>query len=292
MESLIVTQILNGITMGLIFALVAVGLTIVMGLMEVVNFAHGSFYMFGGYITMTVLSKLGNFWLGLLLAPPVCALIGIFLYYGILKPMRGRPPLESMVALVGVSMIFQRLTISLWGSDPKIAPIPFGCLDLSIAGIHVSYPVYFLMVMIIASMALIALYIAFRKTDIGIRCLAAMQDRETAECLGVNIDKIGSFTFLIGACVAGLAGGLVGPIFSVYPTMGTEMIGIMFVIVIVGGLGSIVGTVMAGMIIALTKSLSMIFVSGNICDILAFSVLLVILLIRPRGIMGLATIME
>lgn len=292
MESLIVTQILNGITFGLIFALVAVGLTIVMGLMEVVNFAHGSFYMFGAYITITVLSRLGNFWLGLLIAPPVCALIGIILYFCILRPMRGRPPLETMVALVGVSMIFQHLTITLWGSDPKIAPIPFGSLDLTIAGIHIRYPIYFFVVMILASVALAALYVLFRKTDIGIRSLAAMQDRETAECMGVNVNRIGSFTFLIGAGVAGLAGGLVGPIFSVYPTMGNEIIGIVFVIVIVGGLGSIVGTVLAGLIIAMIKSLSMIFVSGNICDILAFSVLLVILLIRPRGIMGLATIME
>jgi len=292
MESLIITQILNGLTIGFVFALVAIGLTIVMGLMEVVNFAHGSFYMFGGYITFLILSYLGNFWLGLALAPPTCAVIGVGLYYGIVKPMRGRPALEPMVALVGMSMIFQQLTISLWGPDPKLLPIPFGRVDFNIGSVSLSYPVYFLVVMALAVVALIALYLVFRKTEVGIRCIAAMQDRETAQCMGVNVDRIGSFTFLIGTGVAGLAGGLIGPMFSVHPTMGTEMIGLVFVIVIVGGLGSIAGAVIAGVIIAMTKSLSSIVVSGNISDILAFLVLLVILLIRPRGIMGLATVME
>jgi branched-chain amino acid transport system permease protein len=290
--ALLITQILNGVTIGLIFAVVAIGLTIVLGLMEVVNFAHGSFYMFGGYLTYLIVSLIGSFWLALVLAPPICAVLGLCLYYAIIKPMRKRPPLETLVALVGVSMIFRQIVRSVWGADPKLLPIPFGRVELEIAGITFTYPVYFLVVMAIVVAALLALYLLFRKTDIGIRCLAAIQDRETAQCMGVNVDRIGSFMFLIATGIAGLAGGLVGPVFSVYPTMGIEMIGMLFVIAIVGGLGSIGGAVIAGLIIAMTKSISSVFVSGNISDILAFCILLVILLIRPRGIMGLATVME
>jgi branched-chain amino acid transport system permease protein len=291
-ESVIAVQILNAITFGLIFAMIAVGLSLVMGLMEVVNFAHGCLYMLGAYVTATVLATCGNFWVGLLVSAPACAFMGATLYFGVVRPMVGRPPLESMVALVGISVIFQRLTINVWGSDPKVLPIPFGSLDLKIAGIDCTYPVYFVIVACTASIVLLSLYVLYRKTNLGIRCVAAIQDRETAKCMGVNVDKIGSLTFLVGSAVAGLAGGLAGPIFSVYPTMANEMIAIMFTVVIVGGLGSISGTILASVAIAMIKCISMIFVSGNICDILAFSALLVILLVRPRGIMGLAAVME
>lgn len=292
MTSLIVTQILNGLTIGLIFALVAIGLTIVMGLMEVVNFAHGSFYMFGGYITFFVFTAIGNFWVGLIVAPLVCAILGLGLYYSIIRPMRKRHPLEPLVALVGVSMICRQAIRNIWGADPKMLPVPFGKVEFTLWGIEFTYPVYFFVVMAIGAATLIALFLFFRKSDIGIRCLAAIQDRETAMAMGVNVDRIGSLMLIIVMGVAGLAGGLVGPVFSVYPTMGIELIGLLFVIAIVGGLGSIGGAVIAGVTIAMTKSLASIYVSGNVSDILAYCVLLAILLIRPRGIMGLATVME
>ncbi|RJX28351.1 MAG: branched-chain amino acid ABC transporter permease [Desulfarculus sp.] len=292
MTSLIITQILNGLTIGLIFALVAIGLTIVMGLMEVVNFAHGSFYMFGGYITFFVFSAVGSFWLGLVVAPVACAILGLGLYYAIIRPLRKRHPLEPLVALVGVAMICRQLIRNIWGAEPKLLPIPFGRVQVSLAGAEFTYPIYFFVVMGVGVAALLALYLLFRKSDVGIRCLAAIQDRDTAMSMGVNVDRIGSLMLVIVMGVAGLAGGLVGPIFSVYPTMGLELIGLLFVIAIVGGLGSIGGAVIAGVTIAMTKSISSIFVSGNISDILAYCVLLAILLIRPRGIMGLATVME
>lgn len=292
MAELLITQILNGITIGLIFALVALGLTIVLGLIEVVNFAHGSFYMLGGYMTFVITSWLGNFWVGLGVAALTCVLVGLVLFYAIIRPLRGRHPLEALVALVGVSMIFRQLTRTIWGADPKLLPIPFGRVQFNIFGLSFAYPVYFFVVIIIAIAVLISLYFLFRKTDVGIRCLAAIQDRDTALSMGVNVDRISSLMFLIGMAVAGVAGGLVGPIFSVYPTMGIELIGLLFVIAIVGGLGSIGGVVIAGITIAMTRSISSIFVSGNISEILAYCVLLGILLVRPRGIMGLAKVME
>lgn len=294
MANVLVTQCLNGITIGLIFALVALGLTIVLGLMGVLNFAHGSFYMLGGYVTYSVFAAVGNFWLGLVAAMLVCAVVGILLYLTIVRPLTKRSPLEALLALVGVSMISLQAARTIWGPDPKLLPIPFGRVHIEIEmfGLNFQYPVYFFVAMGLAIAVLAGMSLLFRHTDIGIRCLAAIQDHEIASCMGVNVDRVSALMFTVGMAVAGLAGGLAGPVFSVYPNMGIELIGMMFVIAIVGGMGSIGGTVIAATIIAMTKSISSIYISGNIADILAFTVLLVILLVRPRGIMGIASVMD
>ena len=292
MANVLVTQCLNGITIGLIFALVALGLTIVLGLMGVLNFAHGSFYMLGGYITYSVFAGIGNFWLGLVAATLACGAVGILLFMTIVRPLTKRSPLEALLGLVGVSMIFQQAARTIWGPDPKLLPIPFGKLHIDMFGLDFYYPVYFLVAMGLAIAVLAGMSLLLRHTDIGIRCLAAIQDHEIASCMGVNVGRVSSLMFTLGMAVAGLAGGLAGPMFSVYPNMGIELIGMMFVIAIVGGMGSIGGTVIAATIIAMTKSISSIYISGNIADILAFTVLLVILLIRPRGIMGIASVMD
>ena len=292
MINVLVTQCLNGVTIGLIFALVALGLTIVLGLMGVLNFAHGSFYMLGGYVTYLVFSSIGSFWLGLLAAMVVCALIGWGLFATIVRPLTKRSPLEALLALVGVSMIFQQAATSILGAEPKLLPIPFGNVHVTAFGLDFNYPVYFLVAMAVSAIVLAGMSLLFRRSDIGIRCLAAIQDRDVASAMGVNVDRISAIMFMIGMAAAGLAGGLAGPIFSVHPNMGIELIGMMFVIAIVGGMGSIGGTVIAATTIAMTKSISSIFISGNVSDILAFTVLLVILLIRPRGIMGVASVMD
>jgi branched-subunit amino acid ABC-type transport system permease component len=288
----LVVQCLNGIAIGLLFALVAVGLTIVLGLMGVLNFAHGSFYMLGGYVTYAVFASIGNFWLGLVAAALVSAAAGVVLFFTIVRPLTVRSPLEALLALVGVSMIFVQGARTIWGPDPKLLPIPFGSLHVELPGLDFHYPVYLLLAMGLAIVILAALSLMFRRTNLGVRCLAAIQDREIAATMGVNVGRVSALMFTLGMGVAGLAGGLAGPVFSVHPNMGIELIGMMFVIAIVGGMGSIGGTVIAAIIIAMTKSLSSIYISGNVADILAYTVLLAILLIRPRGIMGLATVMD
>lgn len=292
MLNLLATQVLNGITMGLIFALVALGLTVVLGLMGVLNFAHGSLYMLGGYVTYAVYTALGEFWLGLVVAAVVCGVVGFILFIVVVRPLTKHDPVAALLALVGVSMIFQQLARTLFGADPKLLPIPFGTIQIDFLGLDFSYPIYFLVATVVSALVLAGLALMFRYSDVGIRCLASIQDRAIAASMGVNVTLISALMFSIGMVVAGLAGGLAGPIFSVYPNMGIEIIGILFVIAIVGGMGSIAGTVLASLMIALTKSISSMFVSGNVSDILAFSLLLVILLIRPRGLMGVTSVMD
>jgi len=289
---LLITAILNGFTIGLVYALLAIGLTIVMGLMGVVNFAHGSFYMIGGYIAYTIATSLGLFWPGCIFAILACVIVGWVVYFLLIKPLKDRPHLEPLVVLVGVAMIFRQLIRAIWGADPKLIPIPYGTFHLNIFGLSITYPVYFVIVMLISAVTLVLIYLMTRKTDVGIRCLAAIQDRDMALSMGVNVDRISILMFSIAMATAGVAGWLIGPIFSVYPTMGIELIGLLFVIVIVGGLGSVPGAVIGAMTIAMIKSVSGVFFSGSISEILAYCVLLVILIIRPRGIMGLASVME
>jgi branched-chain amino acid transport system permease protein len=292
MANLLAAQVLNGITIGLIFALVALGLTVVLGLMGVLNFAHGAFYMLGGYLTWLVFSTIGEFWLGLVAAAAVCAVVGFVLFVLVVRPLTRHEPVAALLALVGVSMIFQQAARTIFGAEPKLLPIPFGTVDINALGLEFAYPLYFLVAMTFSAIILAGMSLVFRRSDIGIRCLASIQDRDIAAAMGVNVTLVSSLMFTLGMAVAGLAGGLAGPIFSVYPNMGMELIGMLFVIAIVGGMGSIAGTVLASLIIALTKSVSSIFVSGNASDILAFALLLVILLIRPRGLMGLKAVMD
>ena len=292
MTNLLITQILNGITSGLIFALITLGLSIVLGLMGVMNFAHGSFYMFGGYIAYMMFEKLGTFWLGLTVAAAACAVIGLALYLLLVRPLAKRSPLEALLGLVGISMIFEQAARTFWGAEPKVLPIPFGTVQIQVLGLDFPYPVYFLVAMGVSVVILAAMSFLFRRTDVGIRCLAAIQDHEMASSMGVNVNLINAFMFTVGMAVAGLAGGLAGPIFSVYPNMGIELIGILFVIAIVGGMGSVAGTVIAAITLGLAKSISSIFISGNLSEILAFTLLLIILLIRPRGLMGIASVMD
>lgn len=292
MTNVLATQVLNGVTMGLVFALVALGLTVVLGLMGVLNFAHGSLYMLGGYMTYVVFAATGKFWLGLVVAAAACAVVGFLLFVVIVRPLTKHDAVAALLALVGVSMIFQQAARTIFGAEPKLLPIPFGVVQVTFGGLDFSYPVYFLVATAGAAVVLAGLALMFRFTDVGIRCLASIQDRDIAAAMGVNVTLISSLMFTIGMAVAGLAGGLAGPIFSIYPNMGIEVIGILFVIAIVGGMGSIAGTVLASLMIALTKSISSMFFSGNVSDILAFSLLLVILLVRPRGLMGVKSVMD
>jgi branched-chain amino acid transport system permease protein len=237
-------------------------------------------------------SSMGSFWLGLAVAALICGCVGLVLFVTIVRPLSKRSHLDALLGLVGLSMIFEQTVRTIWGAEPKLLPIPFGTVQIQALGLDFSYPVYFLVAMCISAVILTGMSLLLRHTDIGIRCLAAIQDREIAASMGVNVNLVSTFMFTVGMAIAGLAGGLAGPIFSVYPNMGIELIGMLFVIAIVGGMGSIAGTVIAAITLGLTKSISSLFITGNTADILAFALLLVILLIRPRGLMGITSVMD
>jgi branched-chain amino acid transport system permease protein len=282
--------------MGLIFALIAVGLSIIMGLLGIVNMAHGVFYLFGAYFTVAIVSWYPNFGLGIIITALLCSGVALAVFLLIVRHLMGRRrPLEIMVALVGINMICEELVRNIFGSDPKYLAIPSvlsGQVTFNLLSVTLVYSKYYLSLIVICGSLLILIYYFFHKTDFGIRGLALIQDRETASALGVNIAKLGTLFFAIGGAVAGIAGALAGPIFSVYPTMGTELLGFIFVIVIIGGVGSIEGTFLASLLISIIKSIGVLFASNVIVDAFIYVVLCIMLCIRPRGLKGHLGVLE
>jgi branched-chain amino acid transport system permease protein len=293
MLQLMVTQVLNGICIGLIYTLVALGLSIILGLRGVINFTHGAGYLLGGYIAFTLVELASfNFWASLLPCLVGGGTLGLVIFFAIVKPLEKRPPLEPMVALIGLNMIFVQIARTIWGAEYKPLSVRLGSVELKLGDVSITYPEYFLVAMAAAVVLVCALYFLFHRTDIGIRCLACIQNKDVVQCLGVNADRIGLFIFIVGMGLAALGGALAAPIFSVYPTMGDELLLLLFIIVIVGGLGSIGGTLVAGVGIALVKAVAAVFVSGNLATIITFSILIFVLLFRPRGIMGAEKVLE
>jgi branched-chain amino acid transport system permease protein len=293
---LILTQLLNALCMGLIFALIAVGLSIIMGLLGIVNMAHGVFYLFGAYFTVAAVSWYPNFGLGVIIAALLCSGIALAVFFLFIRYLMGRRrPLEIMVALIGINIICEELIRNIFGAEPKYLAIPSmlsGQVTFNFLGVTLMYPKYYLSLIIICGSLLILIYYFFHKTDLGIRGLALIQDRETALALGVNIAKLGTLFFAIGGAVAGISGALAGPIFSVYPTMGIELLGFIFVIVIIGGVGSIEGTFLASLLISTIKSVGVLFASNVVVDAFIYVLLCVMLCIRPRGLKGYLGVLE
>jgi len=291
---LLLIQIINGLFIGFVFTLVALGLSIVMGLLGVVNFAHGALYMLGAYVGYTLICLLSqNYVLGFISVVFACAGAGLIIFLAIVKPLKskGRPPLDFLIALIGVNMIMEESIKSIWGAEPKYLPIP-QIFSGQIAFGSLLLPKYQLCIIAISSVVLLLIYYFFYKTDVGIRSLASVEDPETASLQGVNLTRLGLLIFVIGAAVAGAGGILIGPIFSVTPTMGIEVLGLIFVIVIFGGLGSLEGTFLASILICEIRSLGSIFLPETLAEMLVYCLLLLILITRPRGIKGYAGILE
>lgn len=280
--------------MGFVFILAALGLSIILGQVGVVNFAHGSFYAWGAYIAYWITSMGGNAGVALLASAALTGMVGAVVLFGIIRHLRDRHPLQPMVALVGLAFIFREVIRRIWGASPKSLSYP--ALSFSVKfdflGTSVSYSGYYIVVMAISIFLVALFYYLFHKTDLGIRSLASIQDEETASMLGVSIDKVSITIIAISCAVAGIGGALAGPIFLVTPTMGLELIAFFFAVVIVGGLGSIEGTIIAGLTLGLVRSVPTVWMQPVYARILVFLVFIGIIIARPRGLRGLERVLE
>jgi len=291
---LVALQIFNGFTMALAYTLVALGLSTTMGLLGIVNFAHGALYMMGGYFTYILASSMG-FGTGLACATSLCALLGIILFLCIYKPLETRSPIQVLVALIGVLLIFEQLVRDFLGAEPKMLQIPFylsGPIVFNLLGSKISFSKYYLFITVVSSVILILVYCLFHRTNIGIRGLASIQNKEVASLLGVDLTKVGIIIFVLGSILAGIGGGLLGPVFSIYPTVGGEILGFIFVIVIVGGVGSLIGTFFASLLFCLIRSIGCIFLSPNYVEIIAYCILIAIIAFKPRGLLGREKVLD
>lgn len=282
-------QIVNGIALGSIYALIALGYTMVYGIIRLINFAHGEIYMIGAFVGYFALTTFGlPFWVSLLLAMIIPALLGVIIERVAYRPLRNSPSITVLITAIGVSLLLQNLAMLWFSPDPRPFPQVFSNVPFDVAGIRITFPQ--VIVLITSVVLMIGLNFMVQKTKVGKAMRAVSQDMEAAKLMGIDTNKIISATFAIGSALAGAAGVMVGVIYPrIQPLMGT-MPGLKaFVAAVFGGIGSIPGAMLGGIIMGLTESLVTAYLSSTWRDAIAFSLLIIILLVKPSGIFGKST---
>ena len=271
----LIGALLWGVAIGCIYILLATGLNIIFGVMKLVNFAHGQLLMIGAYIAFTVTTALGlNAYLSILVAMGSVALIGILLERFTFRRVLGTDKLNEIFVSLGLIYVFENIANLLWGNAPKQIPSPLqGMQDLFLA-------------ISIVIVILVALFLLLRKTKIGLAMRATSQKSTASMLMGVNIEKVYIVTFALGAALAGASGALYGIIFPFSPTIGALPTIKAFAIIIIGGLGSIPGAVIGGLLYGIAENTAVYFLGGDWRDAIAFALLIIVLVIKPTGIFG------
>jgi len=282
--NLIVTQILFGLALGAVYILMACGLTIIFGLLDVVNFAHGTFYMLGAFAAFVTISLFGNFWLGLAFAVIIVGLIGWITESYLIKPLYGKDPLYPLMLTFGFSVAVTDLMRAIFGTIGKIIPLPkIFAGSLMWEGIFL--PKYRVFIIFLTLAVLIFLWYFLKKTNLGMIIRAATRDSLMVRTLGIDVPRIWTFGFALGVGLAGLAGGVNSTILPALPDMGVEMTIECFVVVVIGGLGSLGGAILGGLIIGQVISFVSLLAS-DWSNVAIFLTMLCILLVRTRGLFG------
>ena len=284
MSFLILSQILNGFATGMLYALVGVGLTLVLGVLNLPNFAHGTLFAFGAYFTYTVANLTDSFYLGVLIGPLLVVLIGFVIESQGVRRLYAAHHDYQLLFLFAVALILQETVILIWGPVGfSLLPPKFlaGAVDLGFT----VYPKYRLALILFTATIVVALYLMLTRTNVGAILRAGIENREMVKVLGININKVFLFTFGLGAYLAGLAGGLATPIWGLTPTMGFDILPISFVIVVVAGLGSILGAIAAGILIGLAQSLTTIW-WPEAANVVIYLIMGLTIILRPQGLFG------
>jgi branched-chain amino acid transport system permease protein len=287
--AVLLPQLLHGLVFGAALGLLALGLTVIFGLLGVMNFAHGELYMLGAYAGIAVVGVTHSFWTALIVAPIAVGLIGAVTEVTTLRPLYRREPLYGLILTFGLALVFREAVRQIWGGDMRrILPPVTGSTPL----LGMVYPNYRLFLLAASSVLLLAIWLFFTKTRAGILVRAAVQDAEMLDGLGVNVPRVFTLTFAGSAALAALAGLLLAPIFTVYPQMGVEMILLAFIVVILGGMGSMGGSVVAAFVIGLAQSLLTLWMNPQRVAIAIFALMIVVLIVRPRGFFGREGVLE
>jgi branched-chain amino acid transport system permease protein len=277
----ILIQTINGIVVGMILALVASGLTLIFGIMDVVNFAHGELFMLGAYIGVVVLATSGSFWLALIIATLVVALIGAALQVTTLRPLLGRDPLTTILATFGISLVLQNYALWQFGPVARKIQEPFtGHFPL----FYLEYPWYRLVIAVLSAAIIGGFWLFLKYGTYGIWIRATTQDRVMAQAMGIPVPWVHTAVFAIGAGMAAASGVLFGPLVGVNHAMGQDWLLKAFIVVVVGGMGSLGGSIAASIFISLLEAYAAIWVSPAQAVIVSFVVLILVLLFRPTGL--------
>ena len=283
MTQLILDNVFNGLIIGAFYALMALGLSLILNLSGVINFAHGGFLAIGAYLAFTLIPYLG-FWGALLVAPFLTALIGLVVERFLIRRLYGRDPLYSLLLTFGLAFIFEDGTRYIWGPQTLPFSVP-DWLNQPLSNQFFFLTGYRLFMVLLVVVVVVALFFILTRTRLGMRIRAGTSDLETVSVLGVNVRILRNLNFGLGIYLAGLAGVLAAGMLGLQPTIGSSLIMPSFVAIIVGGLGSLPGTLLGGMLIGVASGVvSVYFPSAS--EAVIYIMMGLVLLVRPQGLMG------
>ena len=285
---LFLMQLLNGIVIGAIYTLITIGLTIVLGMLNVINFAHGAVYALGAYFAYTIASLIGgwsgSFWVAVLVAPLGVALVGVLIEVALLRRIYGAVHEYQIIMTFGVALVIQELIIMIWGPVGKSVPMPpqlIGVLDFGMF----AFPIYRVFLIIFIALVCLGVWLLIEKTSYGAVIRAGIDDRDMVNCLGIDIYKTFTTVFAFGVGLAGLAGALSLPMRGAQPLMGDSILTLTFVVLVIGGMGSFPGAILGGLLIGVVESMMiLIWPQGTMISI--FATMALVILIKPKGLLG------
>ena len=282
---IIIQLLINGLLIGGIYALVSIGLCLIFGVLEIVNFAHGEFLMLSMYTSYWLFNILGiDPYLGALIIIPVFFIFGTMIQRTIIQPLLDAPHLNQIFATVGLSMIFQNLALLLWHADYRIVKTGYTSKVIIIGDYLIGFTR--LAAFLIACGAMLILFLFLKNTYVGKAIRALAQERRASQLMGINIFKTYQIAFGIGIAITGLAGAVLMPIFYAFPTVGNMFSLIAFVVVVLGGYNNLVGALFGGLIIGLIESFGGFFISPHLKEAIYFVIFILILLFKPTGLLG------
>ena len=277
-------QLVNGIMLGAAYSLVALGLTLIYGILHIPNFAHGHKYMWAAFTSLfLVVNFHTNYWVSLFIAMVVLGLVGAGVERLVYRPLRNAPHVNSFIAAIGLLLFLESLSLIVWGADFRRFPTLY---DKPIHIFGVAITLQRLLVIVAAALFIILLQLFIKRTWLGATIEAVAQNPEGAQLVGISIDRVSSLTFGIGTALAAAAATLIAPVFLVYPTMGSMPNLKAFVVIIIGGMGSIPGAVIGGFMLGLIEALGGGYISTDYKDLFAFGALVTFLTLRPMGLFG------
>ncbi|WP_428248545.1 branched-chain amino acid ABC transporter permease [Ferrovibrio sp.] len=281
---LLLLQIVTGVALGSIFVLLAIGLSLIFGMLTVVNFAHGAFFMGGAYLGVFLYGLTKNFWVCLVLVPLGIGLLGLVVERFLVRPLYGRNIDDPLLLTFGLGYIFVETVRILFGLNgiPFSTPAGLrGAVDLGIG----YFPLYRLFLIIATAVIVLGLWLFIEKTKYGLIIRAGARDPEIVRVLGINVSKIWLLVFGLGTGIAGLSGILAAPLQAVTPEMGIPVLAEAFVVTVVGGMGSLVGAVVAGLLVGIVVAMTSLF-APEMAKVSIFALMALVLLVRPQGLFG------
>jgi len=278
-------QICNGLVIGSMYSLMSIGMMLVLGIMSVINMAHGEFYMLGGMVCYTLVMQLGmNYFVALPVTMVVVGVIGAIAQEVVVRPLSGRPWFTSFLTTFGLSMIVRDLAQIIWGVDPLELKSPLTHKRVVIGQIFLTEQRIFILISGVALIGL--LYLFIKKHKVGMAMRAMVRDREASAMMGINTHAINRLVFGLAAGTAAYAGALLGAIFNAYPSMGELPLVKGFAVVVMGGMGSVQGILFSGLILGVVESMAASFISLGYSDAIAVGILILVLLFKPQGLFG------